>query len=113
MIDTKVTKLISFGFRHGKAPDCPLVDVRPLFGRNPYHDKKLRKLRGDHPDVIIDIHKTPFFEANYEKLKKRVLKFDGVVGIGCTGGHHRSVYLANRLAKELGIEVEHRDYDKP
>jgi len=35
-----------------------------------------------------------------------------VVYLGCTGGHHRSVYLADRLAKELGVSVEHRDYDK-
>ncbi len=104
------TKLISFGFKYGK-PER-FVDIRKLFPRNPYHNKVLRPLRGDDPKVIADILKTPNFEESYATFVNLVKNIPGVVYIGCTGGHHRSVYLANRLGAELGILVEHRDYNK-
>lgn len=109
------SKIISFGFRHGK-PDLNLdeiiFDVRMILRRNPYHDRRLRRLRGDHKDVIKDILKTPRFDKKYAELKLMVDGCDSVVYLGCTGGHHRSVYLADRLGRELGVPVEHRDYHK-
>ena len=109
--------LISFGYKHGTSPltGHNVIDIREEFGRNPYHDKALRPLRGDHPDVIEDILKTPDFEAKLLKLKARVRNIamgckSTIIYIGCTGGHHRSVYIVNRLAKELGWRGMHRDY---
>lgn len=110
------TSIASFGFRHGGGPsgnNALVIDVRPHFGRNPFHNKKLRQLRGDHPDVEADIKKTPNFHENYLKLKARIEAYTGDhVWLGCTGGHHRSVYLAERLGRELNLFVFHRDYNK-
>ena len=111
-------KIISFGFRHegggpNVIPGVVVIDVRKAF-RNPYHDKKLRKFRGTDAAVQADIRKTPAFTAKYDHLKEAVSAPGVEVAyIGCTGGHHRSVFLAELLGKELGVEVEHRDYDKP
>lgn len=108
------TEFYSFGVRHGKPQTGPkdlVIDVRPLFGRNPYHDKRLRKLRGDHPDVIADIKKTPNFRENLDKLLKVVELHNGPVYLGCTGGHHRSVFLANYFADLFQVPVLHLNYD--
>lgn len=116
------TKLISFGSRHGKPDGEELsdgttyqsIDIRPLFGRNPYHNKKLRKLRGTDPEVQADILLTPNFDYSLSKLRSLVSQSQAeIIYIGCTGGHHRSVYLVERLGKEMGIEIFHRDIDKP
>lgn len=110
-------KIVSFGFRHDEGePETEegsiVIDVRKMF-RNPYHDKKLRQFRGTDDAVQVDIRKTPDFWAKYAHLKEQV-SVPGVeiAYIGCTGGHHRSVYLAELLGKELNVPVEHRDYDK-
>jgi RNase adapter protein RapZ len=109
------TAIVSFGFRHGKEIPCQtgvlVIDVRKAFDRNPYRDKSLRYKRGTDLDVQKDILKTPNFNKSYAQLKEKVEDFDGVVYLGCTGGHHRSVYLALRLSEELKIPVLHRDID--
>jgi UPF0042 nucleotide-binding protein len=103
-------KIVSFGFKNGKPLDGPVIDVRPLFGRNPYHDRKLRSLRGTDEAVQKDVMLTPFFNVHYEQLKQAVqVPGAELVYLGCTGGHHRSVFLAEKLSKELGVLVEHRD----
>jgi UPF0042 nucleotide-binding protein len=110
-------KIISFGFRHeGGGPNViegvTVIDVRQKF-KNPYHDKTLRYMRGTDLEVQKDIMKTPDFLQKYCDLKERVEKSGSeVVYIGCTGGHHRSVFLAERLGRELGVSVEHRDIEK-
>jgi RNase adaptor protein for sRNA GlmZ degradation len=114
------TRLYSFGYRHG-TPGAKLkieegarvIDVRRQFNRNPYHNKSLRKLRGDHPDVEADILRTPQFAKHYVRLKRLVEDWPGPVYLGCTGGHHRSVYLCRRLGLELGLVVTHLNYDDP
>lgn len=127
----------SFGFRHGLtvngedlAPahasklrqpyqvmigsNGPLiVDVRRILPKNPYHNKKLRALRGDHPDVIAELEITTDLEKVYSELLLVVKQHWGPVYIGCTGGHHRSVYIANRLGSDLGLDVEHLNYSTP
>lgn len=114
-----MTKIIvSFGFRHhfqtapAESSGDTVIDVRSLFGRNPYHDKKLRKLRGTDKAVQDDILKTPYFAKKYMKLKEQVVAGTEIVWLGCTGGHHRSVFLAELLAKELNAEVQHLDFHK-
>jgi UPF0042 nucleotide-binding protein len=112
---TNQTKyIVSFGFRHGtpQHDGAVIVDVRPLLNKNPYHNKQLRHLRGTDPEVQRDIEKTPGFEQSYEILKKQVDAATGVVYLGCTGGRHRSVYMAERIGKELNLSVMHRDKDK-
>lgn len=126
------TAIKSFGFRHGLtvdghivfAPDPSkqrtpvqvigdklIVDVRRILPKNPYHDKKLRALRGDDPPVIAELERTPGIERAYHSLlREYVERFPGVVYVGCTGGHHRSVYIANRLGRDLKLQVEHLNY---
>lgn len=126
------TAIKSFGFRHGLTvnghivftPDpskqrnpvqvidgALIIDVRRILPKNPYHDRKLRRLRGDDDAVIQELERTPGIHRAYHELREGVIKnFQGEVYIGCTGGHHRSVYIANRLGRDLGLPVEHLNY---
>lgn len=126
------SELYSFGFRHGLtigetivfAPDpsklrdqavvvgdALVIDVRRCLPKNPYHNRALRALRGDDDAVIRELERTPGFELAYHRIRDRVAEHAGPVYIGCTGGHHRSVYVANRLARELGVAVLHLHYE--
>ena len=116
--------VVSFGFKHGIPVDCDLVfDVR--FMPNPYYEETLRSKTGNDVDVQEYVMAS---EASVEFLDKltSMIKFlipnyiaEGknqlVIGIGCTGGHHRSVTIANKLYDalkedgELGIKICHRD----
>lgn len=108
--------LVSFGYKYG-IPSRPVqaedvvFDVRSMFTKNPYNDKTLRSLRGDHPSVAAHIQDDQVFQKNYDKLKSEVLRCKGTMFLGCTGGHHRSVYLADRLSKELGVPCTHLNYN--
>lgn len=110
-------KIISFGYRHEWPPEhgpgVVVVDVRKMF-RNPYHNKRLRYGRGTDAAVQADIQKTPDFQAKIAFVKSQIT-VPGVemAYIGCTGGHHRSVFIVELLGKELGVPVEHRDIAKP
>ncbi len=118
--------IISFGFKYGIPIECDLVfDVR--FIPNPYYIASMRKLTGKHESVkeyVLGMPETvefldklysllDFLIPNYIKEGKSQL----VIGIGCTGGRHRSVAIADELQKHL-IEkrnrtvVEHRDIEK-
>lgn len=109
--------IVSFGFRHGiptLSEKDRVMDVRRYLTKNPFHDKALRQLRGDNEEVARDIENAPDFEKSYKHIKVQVskaLERGGDVYLGCTGGHHRSVYLADRLGKELGVEVIHLNYN--
>lgn len=105
--------LVSFGFKNGapKVDGALVLDVRKYLKKNPYHNKALRPLRGTDREVQIDIEQTPGFEESYKQLKFLVESYPGPVFLGCTGGHHRSVYMAVRLGAELGLDVTHRDKD--
>ena len=118
---------VSFGFKYGIPADADLVfDVR--FLPNPYYVSELKPLTGndkaiqdyvmgfkaarDFLDKITDL--VAFLLPNYVQEGKNSL----VIAIGCTGGKHRSVTLANELyrrlsnAKDYGIRIEHRDLEK-
>jgi RNase adapter protein RapZ len=116
----------SFSYRHGLPRDADLVfDVR--FLRNPHYVAALRPLTGrDAPVgafIEADPDCAPFFKRlcllltpllpRYEREGKSYL----TIAIGCTGGRHRSVYLAERLAAWLSeqgrpVGVNHRDLDQ-
>jgi UPF0042 nucleotide-binding protein len=118
--------VISFAYRHGLPRDADLVlDVR--FLRNPHYVDKLRPLTGCDADVGAYIAADPDFarlfdefggwiEAalpRYEREGKTYL----TIAIGCTGGRHRSVFCAERLAQRLSragrrIDLHHRDIDR-
>jgi UPF0042 nucleotide-binding protein len=108
-------KIVSFGFRHAPPPEGPgvvVVDIRRMF-RNPYRDLNLRHLRGTDAMVQREIMRTPEFLAKVGFLRAQIsVPGMEIAYIGCTGGHHRSVFLAERLGMELGVPVEHRDIDR-
>jgi UPF0042 nucleotide-binding protein len=118
----------SFGFKHGPPRDADLLfDVR--FLPNPHYEPTLRPLTGLDERVVGFIDrdgKLAEFYALLEPLLDYLLgqyvaegKSYLVVGIGCTGGRHRSVAIAEHLAARYGrrddalVAVTHRDLDKP
>lgn len=119
--------VVSFGFKYGIPADADLIfDVR--FLPNPYYVDDLRILTGNDKDVydfvmendnakeflrkLVDM--VQFLIPNYIAEGKNQL----IIGIGCTGGKHRSVTLANALYNSLlggdgyGLRIEHRDIEK-
>jgi len=119
--------LTSFGFRHGVPPDCDLVfDVR--FLPNPNYIPKFKQLSGKNPAVaryIRSFPQTGEFIAKVTDLLTWLLphyiregKSYLTIGFGCTGGHHRSVMMAESVRKNLATagyqtKVTHRDLAKP
>ena len=118
--------VLSFGFKYGIPSDADLVfDVR--FLANPYYVPELKHKTGNEKEVQDYVMQTEAAGQFLDKLED-MLKFlipnyinEGknqlVIGIGCTGGKHRSVTLANAITKRLkcleyGIKVEHRDIGK-
>ena len=122
-----IVSIVTFGFKHGMPEDSDLVfDVR--FLPNPYYDEELRALTGNDEKVKDYVMSHDAAKGFSEKLNE-MMKFlipnyvlEGknhlIVSIGCTGGKHRSVTLANELHKELskvenlGVRIEHRDIHK-
>jgi len=118
--------VISFGFKYGIPLDSDLViDVR--FLPNPFYDAKMRPLSGNDPEVRDFVLNSPVTQTFMEKFTDLVEflipcyikegKTTLMIAIGCTGGMHRSVALANRLAeilqgKEHRVAVNHRDISR-
>lgn len=120
-----VVTVISFGFKYGIPGDADLLfDVR--FLPNPYYIDELKRLTGndapvrdyvmgfDEARVFLDklSDMLDFLIPNYISEGKNRL----VIAVGCTGGKHRSVTLANALFDKLqghdyGLKIEHRDID--
>ncbi|MBV2233997.1 MAG: RNase adapter RapZ [Sterolibacterium sp.] len=111
----------SFGFKHGLPLDVDLVfDVRCL--PNPHYDPQLRPLDGRDPPVIDFLEAQPEVMRMLADIRQfidswlpcyvRDARSYLTVGIGCTGGQHRSVFLAERLAREFRdaaqVLVRHR-----
>ena len=115
--------VVSFGFKHGIPADVDLVfDVR--FLPNPYYDLNLRPLTGnDKPiqDFVMKHEESVEFLDKLDDMMRFLIpnyikegKYNLVIGIGCTGGKHRSVTITNKLAERLkqlpySVKVEHRD----
>ncbi|NLM78571.1 MAG: RNase adapter RapZ [Ruminococcaceae bacterium] len=125
--DERMTILIqSFGFKYGIPVDCDCVlDVR--FIPNPYYVPALKPLSGlDQPviDHVLSFKETGLFMDLQEKwleftipyyIREGKVRF--TIGVGCTGGRHRSVVLAEDLANrlrdnKLRVVIDHRDLDK-
>lgn len=118
--------VLSFGFKYGIPVDADLVfDVR--FLPNPYYIEELKPLTGNDKairDYVFGFEAADIFIEKLEDMIKFLLpnyveegKNSLVIAIGCTGGKHRSVTIANALAGKLksteyGCKVEHRDIDK-
>lgn len=121
-----LVSLVSFGYRFGIPPDADLVfDVR--FLPNPHFIPALRRYSGKHPRVARYIRSCPqtgeflrriegllsYLIPHYIREGKSYL----TIAFGCTGGHHRSVMLAEAVRRALArrgytTKVVHRDVDK-
>jgi len=115
----------SFAYKHGAPSDADLVfDVRCL--PNPHYDRALRPLTGRDPavaqwlaqcpDVESMIHDIAAFIRRWLPQYLRDTRSYLTVGIGCTGGQHRSVYVVEQLAQRFSdhepLLVRHRVQDK-
>jgi len=117
----------SFGFKHGPARDADLLfDVR--FLPNPHYEADLRPLTGFDQRVVDHVARDGRLDEFYARLMPLLDylipqyvaegKSHLVVAIGCTGGRHRSVAIAEHLARELRgrddsfVEVQHRDVER-
>jgi RNase adapter protein RapZ len=119
---------LTFGFKHGSPRDADLAfDVR--FLPNPHYESDLRELTGLDRAVIDYVESSDGISDFYDRLTplldyllpayEQEGKSHLTVGIGCTGGRHRSVVIAEHLAgiyAERGdylVDVVHRDIEKP
>ncbi|MBE5905310.1 MAG: RNase adapter RapZ [Lachnospiraceae bacterium] len=122
-----MVSIVSFGFKYGIPTDSDLVfDVR--FLPNPYYVEGLKYLNGNDQEIKEYVMQYPQAGEFLDKLEDMVTfliphyidegKNQLVISIGCTGGKHRSVTLANGLydrlsgKKEYGLRIEHRDIPK-
>ena len=122
-----IITVVSFGFKYGIPVDSDLVfDVR--FLPNPFYIPELKRKTGMDPEVSSYVMSSSDAAAEFLDKMTEMLMFliphyieEGknqlVIGIGCTGGKHRSVTLVQELATRLasteyGIKTEHRDIDK-
>lgn len=119
-------EVLSFGHKYGSPRSLDLLfDVRHL--PNPYFQKELKHLTGDDPEIISYLMEKPevaetikrftdlllYLLPRYQREDKSYL----TIGIGCTGGRHRSVMVANSVRRELkdkgyDTSVSHRDMQK-
>lgn len=118
--------ILSFGFKYGIPQDSDLVfDVR--FLPNPYYIPELKYQTGNDRAVyeyVMGADQAPVFLKQLDQMLQFLIpnyiiegKNQLVISIGCTGGKHRSVTMANALAKKMeklpySLKVEHRDIEK-
>jgi UPF0042 nucleotide-binding protein len=120
--------VLTFGFKHGSPRDADLLfDVR--FLPNPHYEAELRDKTGLDPEVVDFVESSAGLKEFYDHLEplldylldayEKEGKAHLTIGIGCTGGRHRSVVIAERLARvyadrgEYLVDVVHRDVEKP
>ena len=123
----RMITVLSFGFKYGIPSDADLVfDVR--FLPNPYYYEELRKLTGNDQaiqDFVMGFDMAHIFLDKLDDMVRFLVpnyvlegKNQLVIAVGCTGGKHRSVTLANKLYERLqdqndyGVRLEHRDIGK-
>jgi len=119
---------MTFGYKHGTPRDADLTfDVR--FLPNPHYEAELRELTGRDADVVRYVEASEGIGEFYARLTPLLdyllpaYEHEGkahlTIAIGCTGGRHRSVVIAEHLAREyeargdLLVDIVHRDVDKP
>lgn len=119
--------ILSFGFKYGIPADSDLVfDVR--FLPNPYYIEDLKYKNGNDAEIqeyVLQFKESHEFLDKLEDMVSFLIpnyitegKSQLIISIGCTGGKHRSVTLANELFKrlsdkeEFGVKIEHRDIEK-
>ena len=121
-----IINIVSFGFKYGAPLDCDnILDVR--FIPNPYYNSSMRKLTGRNETVSNYVLNQKITEGFVEKsieLFEHILpgyisegKNQVVIGIGCTGGRHRSVAIAEEISRILTernhrVILSHRDISK-
>lgn len=125
VVPTFHIEVMSFGFKYGLPIDADIVmDVR--FLRNPFYIKELKTQTGvDKPvyDYVMDDAATQNFYNKFYDLMKDIIpgyekegKTSLTIAIGCTGGQHRSVAIAQRLGTDLKdkyyVDITHRDMEK-
>lgn len=120
-----IVTVLSFGFKYGIPADSDLVfDVR--FLPNPFYIEELKEKTGNDAEVqefVMGFESAVTFSNKLEEILRFLIpnyilegKNQLVISIGCTGGKHRSVTLANEIYQRLkmgnsgyGIKIEHRD----
>lgn len=123
---TILVSCVSFGFKNGVPNDADLVfDVR--FLPNPHFIPEFRPLTGKHPKVAAYIRQFPQTTEFIDRISELLVylmphyihegKSYLTVGFGCTGGQHRSVMIAEDVAKRLSkagynVKTQHRDSPK-
>ena len=116
----------SFGFKYGLPLDSDLVlDVR--FLPNPFYESQLKGFTGNDKPVQDFLNKFPqtfdFLKMEWEMLSFLIPKYEKegksqlVISVGCTGGQHRSVYIANKIyeylrLKSYRVELRHRELNQ-
>ncbi|MGL4309418.1 MAG: RNase adapter RapZ [Paracoccaceae bacterium] len=116
----------SFSYKRGVPRGIDtMIDCR--FLRNPYWEERLRQLDGTAPEVGEHVQADPRFAPFFDRLLDLVLlmlpahveegKSHLTIGLGCTGGQHRSVFVAERLAKSLAdagwqVSKRHRELER-
>ncbi|NLC68964.1 MAG: RNase adapter RapZ [Clostridiaceae bacterium] len=121
-----IMSIITFGFKYGIPIDCDLVfDVR--FLPNPYYIPSMRKLTGKNEAVREYVLKNKATTIFYDKVMDlldflipyyiKEGKTQLVIGIGCTGGRHRSVVIGELIyraltGREYTVIIEHRDIER-
>jgi UPF0042 nucleotide-binding protein len=124
--NTMLVTIISFGFKHSMPYNLDLLfDVR--FLPNPHFVAELRPKTGLDPEVVEYLRAQPEYDAFYERLYgfveyvlpqyEKEMKSYLTIGIGCTGGKHRSVAISQRLCQDLeaagyAVEIVHRDHKR-
>jgi RNase adapter protein RapZ len=115
--------IITFGFKYSLPYNLDLLfDVR--FLPNPHFVESLRPKTGLDPEVVAYLEAQPGYDDFYERLRdfvtyllpgyKKEMKSYLTIGVGCTGGKHRSVAIGQRLADDIAalgyaVEIVHRD----
>lgn len=120
-----IITILSFGFKYGIPADADLVfDVR--FLPNPYYDPELRPMTGNDLAIQQYVMRSGDAQIFLDKMEDMLEfliphyidegKYHLIVGIGCTGGKHRSVTIANGIYNRLenlpySVRIEHRDIE--
>ena len=123
---TMLVTIITFGFKHSHPYNLDLLfDVR--FLPNPHFVDELRPKTGLDPEVVAYLKQQPEYEVFYQRLRdfvtyllpeyKKEMKSYLTIGVGCTGGKHRSVAIGQRLGEDLAelgyaVDIVHRDHKR-